>query len=154
MVKEPDSDYFSDLHLVVESASILYLLQTCQLPILFQWVSFYEIQVVQPCNHIPNIILFSTSFGLEIVLSHIFGVSLFHSYLVTVNSLSTSGTIHRANNAPSKSCFDCLRSIILTGNKINGFQYLRTNYPYQESSRYVIIFNDLVQHSFKMSPLV
>ena len=65
--------------------------------------------------NISNIILFNTSFGLEIVFSHIFGVSLFHSYSVAVYFLSTSGTIHWPNNAPSKPCFDCISSIILTG---------------------------------------
>ena len=83
--------------------------------------------------------------------SQIFGVILFHSYLFAVYSLTISGTIQKANSAPSRLCFDCIRSIILAGNNINGLQCLRTTFPYQDSSRYVVTFVDVVQDSFKMS---
>ena len=53
-------------------------------------------------------ILFNTSFGLEIVFSGIFGVSFFPSYVVAVYSLLTYCTINRANTEPSKPCFDSL----------------------------------------------
>ena len=103
--------------------------------------------------HIPSNILFNISFGLKIVFSHIFGVSLFHIHVVAVYSLPTSSIIHRANNASSKPCFDCIRYIIFNRNNINVFRCLPTICTYQESNRYVVILIDLVWDFFKMSPL-
>ena len=81
---------------------------------------------------------------MKILCSHIFGVILFHSYLVAAYSLTTSGTIHKPNSALSKLCFDSIRSIILTGNKINGFQWLRT----------IWIPTDMLLSSFTLSKIL
>ena len=135
--------FFQNLH------EFLIFLRHASFLFSFSETSFYKFQVVQPCKHIPNI-LFQTSFGLEIMLSHIFGVRLFHSYVVAVYSLPTSGTIHRGNNAPSQPQYDCIRSIILTGNNMNGFQCLQNICSYQQSNRYVDIFIDLAQDSFNI----